>query len=478
MNRRLGFTLIELIVVVVVIAILVSISTFGFIAIQAQSRDTERAANATVIAEALEKYYDQNGEYPGCNALTGDASTVRSSTLKGIDESVLLTPNAPTTVTNTIQCTNVEPSGDNDYFAYVADTSNECQSGSACAYWTLKYQEEETDSVGEIDSRRQASAFAVPSPTGLTITASLVGSTTARGIAGGGNCSGSSVIERQLRYRATNTSATGTWSAWVSASQQDLPADQGYKYSFEQRARCTVSVTSSNWASSAVGAVVRPITTLPAAVTVSVTPSTTVLLFSRTSATCPTGTTARYQYKYLADWNYESTWYGPSTASTYNWTAASEGYEYKINIQAHCYTVHSTGGWGGTGGVSYIRPVLPPDGLPSNFSHTVAGDRLSRSFAWTAPTCNTGAQAQYHYNSYIGNSSMYWVATGQPGWLYGNGGWSATGYWTASTNSPMESGTVPYGTPVQHRVQYICTNPTTGRSSSWGTAVSSPMFNT
>ena len=64
-NRR-GFTLVELIVVIVVIAILATLATLGFNRYLEDGRDNRRTANATTIAEALEKYYDKNGEYPSC----------------------------------------------------------------------------------------------------------------------------------------------------------------------------------------------------------------------------------------------------------------------------------------------------------------------------------------------------------------------------------------------------------------------------
>ncbi len=477
MSRRNGFTIVELTVVIIVIAILVTIVSLGLTRYQAAGRDALRASNATAIAEALEKYYGENGEYPSCPAITATAPTVSSVTLKGIDQSILLTPTPVSNTDNSIQCNDITANSDEDYFAYVADSTDECQEGSACAYWTLKYLHEEENSVDAIESRHRADIVTVAAPTGLSVTATLTGSL-ARGTSGGGVCPSGATIERQMRYRSTSTSSTGTWSAWVSTLQIDTPSSEGYMYSFEQRARCKQSVTYSAWASSGIQSVTRQITTIPA-ITVSASTSGTTTTFTHSTPTCPAGTIARYQYRYLADWGYTSTWYGPSTAASWSWGTSSQGYQYQIEAQAHCYTYRSTGAWGSTAGASYIRPVDPPSSTATNWTFSVAGDRKSYRYDWTMPTCGPGALPESHYNSYIGGSGqLIWTATGTNGWLYGAGNWGTQNYWSAGYSVTMTTGTVASGVPVNHRVQYICMNQTTGRNSGWGTATNSPTFNT
>ena len=158
-NAR-GFTIIELLVVIAVIGILTAISVFSFSKYQANARDSQRSAKATVIAEALEKYYDHNGEYPSCNQITQSATIIRTSVLPGIDPLALLTPKSATGDTNSIKCIDITgANGEPDVFAYVGDGSTTCSTGTgtgaACLQWTLKYHEEGSGNIISIQSRRK-----------------------------------------------------------------------------------------------------------------------------------------------------------------------------------------------------------------------------------------------------------------------------------------------------------------------------------
>ena len=65
-----GFTIVELAVVVVVVSILLALVGIGIGQYQKMSRDAIRESSVTSVAEGLEKYYLQNGEYPSVPALT------------------------------------------------------------------------------------------------------------------------------------------------------------------------------------------------------------------------------------------------------------------------------------------------------------------------------------------------------------------------------------------------------------------------
>ena len=166
-----GFTLIELIVVIAVIGILATITVIGFNRYQADTRDARRVSSVTTISEALEKYYDANGEYPGCSQVTADATAVTNATLKGLDTTTLIAPQASSGTTNSLACETLTIAG-NDFFEYVGDGSPACQTNGACLEYKIKYKSESSGSGGEIkelSSRRSTSVATSGTPV-LTLT--------------------------------------------------------------------------------------------------------------------------------------------------------------------------------------------------------------------------------------------------------------------------------------------------------------------
>ncbi|HRQ98321.1 MAG TPA: fibronectin type III domain-containing protein, partial [Candidatus Saccharibacteria bacterium] len=148
-----GFTMIEILVVVAVIGILSTIGVVAFTKVQTDSRDSQRSSRVTVISEALEKYYQQNGEYPSCAQMKQNPSIIKSSVLKGIDTSVLVTPTDKTNDNSITTCDNLTSGPGSDVYAYVGDGSPDCMTGSSCLSYSLKYREESTGDIISVDSR-------------------------------------------------------------------------------------------------------------------------------------------------------------------------------------------------------------------------------------------------------------------------------------------------------------------------------------
>jgi len=155
-----GFTLIELLIVIVVIGILSSISMFYFLGIQARTRDAQRTSQTTIIAEALEKYYDKNGQYPSCTQIkSANIPTILQGT-----SSELFTAPKDVKGSNSFLDNCSQPEGDSneDKFAYVGSGSA-CKD-IACEQWVIKYKEEATGNIISIASRRRMTC-----PTGFII---------------------------------------------------------------------------------------------------------------------------------------------------------------------------------------------------------------------------------------------------------------------------------------------------------------------
>ena len=154
-RRQRGFTLIELLVVIVVIGILAGITMIGANRFQMEARDARRAASISVITESLEKYYDQNGEYPNCGSISVSGVTVSTNTLKGIETSALIAPGAPSGTTNSVGCS-VSATVSNDVFQYISEGSPACTNNTGgCLRFALRYKSESENIILQLTSRRR-----------------------------------------------------------------------------------------------------------------------------------------------------------------------------------------------------------------------------------------------------------------------------------------------------------------------------------
>ena len=177
MKNARGFTLVEILVVVIIIIILATIGTLTYSGFQSQSRDQKRSANAHVIADSLEQYYEKNGEYPSITDVTNtDASQVK--TLLNIsDVSALIMPNAPSNITNSIippvEDESLTPGtiGYDAKGANIADNTTCVQKNGGCDSFVLSWKEE-AGNVQRISSRNKDRIGVLQAPQNPIMTAS------------------------------------------------------------------------------------------------------------------------------------------------------------------------------------------------------------------------------------------------------------------------------------------------------------------
>ena len=108
-----GFTIVEIIVVVTAIAILAAIGSYSYLSYTSYARDTKREASMKTLAAALERYYDDKGQYPSVANMTTTNVTNLSALLK-IDREVLKSPTATTSTVNSVV----------NYSSYVSSTAD------------------------------------------------------------------------------------------------------------------------------------------------------------------------------------------------------------------------------------------------------------------------------------------------------------------------------------------------------------------
>lgn len=250
-EAQLAFTLVELMVTIAIIAILASIITFAALMQQKASRDTARNAKSVLIAEALEKYYDKNNEYPSVASITNQPIETVKQKLNIKDDETLVLPLAETSaipiVRNSPSVTQV---------AYIASTkdpaeNDQCQNqaNGYCDKFTLQYRKESDDSIVSIASRHdefisnadQCDGPCPAAPTQPTVSGLYVSSTAIRFTAANATCAAGNV-QYKIRYNTTaaTESAMPNWqtAAWTKSTTREINPGANKYFYFQAIARC------------------------------------------------------------------------------------------------------------------------------------------------------------------------------------------------------------------------------------------------
>ncbi len=341
-KKKHGFSLVEVAVVVAVIGILAGIVGVISASVQRDARDSSRKASASAIAESLEKYYQDNGEYPSITSISDRPVDQVRTTLNIPSSDTLLFPQAADKTMAAIT-------------AGAASTSKIKYQGTACSStpcgdFTLSYVEEGTGNTVTIKSRAivagdriddgslpQASVPTVSATRqDQTITITATGSTCSTG-----------GVQYQIRY-ATSASALAS-TAWPADWSRDIPSTKvftgtgGTTYYFDARARCVLgSVGGPSSADSADGSISIPLPPVTAPTTLNVSPGDTTsaantMTWTWSASSCASGSVMRYQYNFANSSGWQSGWTDMGTATSSGAMATStEGVLYRIDVRAYC----------------------------------------------------------------------------------------------------------------------------------------------
>lgn len=274
MKNKSGFTLIELMVVIVVIALLVTIATVTMNNVQQQARDSRRASNATTVAEALEKYFTKNGEYPSVPKMTSsNGSSVQ--TLLGLqNNNSLLAPNSALNTSNSWAAggSGLPNSTTTMVYSGNTDSTASCTSGTtatdSCSDFKIQYYNEQDKTVTTVYSRHTSSTLAVLNPDAPTSAPNITATYTSPNVVASAStvsCPTGGTPQWSFQYR-TNDGSWSSWSAYASSSTYTVAPTEGTKYGFQAKQQCYVSGgTSTDSPTSSEATYIRPVSTIPSA---------------------------------------------------------------------------------------------------------------------------------------------------------------------------------------------------------------------
>ncbi len=401
-HKNSAFTIIEIIVVITIIAILSSLAVITFNSVRKDSRDAARQSNATIISEALEKYYEKHGEYPSVAGIansqpgnTGDAVATKLA----IPVDSLRMPNMPSSTTNGI-APGSEPI--DNYLVYEASSASnnaDCQANASagCDRFTLRYIEEGSEEVRTIESRRSFRASTIAPELSVTATSTTSIDATWSEMPG----ATSYTLQRSLS--SDMSSPTTTAHTTTTATASSLATNTEYFF----RVNATLPSGTSGWSS--VESAVTSNTGVPVGVIdINAEMSGSNAVGTASGGACSPGTIER-QVRYRINIDTWQPWEAINPKSV----AATQGYTYYFQAQARCTVGMVSGPWVQSGVKSVTRPVNTPTGTltinaymegnnargQGSGGSCAAGTTIERQIRWHERSSEAGPDNWQSYSS-------------------------------------------------------------------------------
>lgn len=403
-HDKRGFTIVELVIVISIIAILATLATIGLSRFQAEARDSKRTANTATVSDALEVYFQKNGEYPSVRNMVNSypENTVASvAGLLNVSEDVLSMPQS----TNNQSIVGVGsglPGSDRVVYDGQSTVNNDtCLNSTTggCDRYTLTYITEAGETItlkGRQDGAIAATVATAPAKPVLS-TAQGATTTDIKVTSTDANCAQNAdrlVAKYSFRSRI-NGGAWTAWSAQQASRVYDISGLQGQAFDFQGQSRCDDS-TQAGAVSPDSDTVSRTILAVtPAAPAITVVLSGGNVLATSGTVTCLGSTTAQYGLRSRTNngtWGAYSAWSTTLTATQ----VAAQGVKYDYQSQARCYAAATTSAASTSAVGTYTHPIATPA------TPVMAAVTLSASVAtwsWNATTCPAGTTAYYQYQS-------------------------------------------------------------------------------
>ncbi len=263
--------------------------------------------------------------------------------------------------------------------------------------------------VNSVDSDWSATVSAITvappaAPSAPVIAVTLSGSNVLATITPVTACT-AGTVQYQINSRTNDGAWTG-WTAWSTTLTATQTANDGVKYGYKAQARCYLdpdfSTTSTGTESNYIDLITTPIAPIVALTTTGVTTTYSW------GVSCPSGTNVRYQYRYTINLStpYDSGIIA-TAATSVGFTTSTEGLAYTVAVSAECYNAATASGMSTAGSVSYYRPFSLT--LIAGTGGTVSGAGLF-NFGETS-TITATPSAGYAFDNWSGSTGCSGLAS-------------------------------------------------------------------